>query len=215
MRTRTVGTIAAISVVALVATACTNSESATSAANGHLAANAKAKPSPAPTPPPVTIFPADGAKNADPSAGVTVTAVHGRLQAVTVTPVGGTAASSGNPSGPVTGSLNADGTSWHTQWALGVSQRYAVTATATVNGKASTTTSTFTTLTPNATFSTHIFEAGGQQYGVGMPILLQFSQPIKDKVAVEQALEIKTSTPVIGAWYWDNSQTLAFRPRDY
>jgi lipoprotein-anchoring transpeptidase ErfK/SrfK len=26
---------------------------------------------------------------------------------------------------------------------------------------------------------------------------------------------IKASKPVIGAWYWDNSETLAFRPRDY
>jgi lipoprotein-anchoring transpeptidase ErfK/SrfK len=48
-----------------------------------------------------------------------------------------------------------------------------------------------------------------------MPVILLFSQPIKDKAAVERALEIKTSKPVVGAWYWDNSATLAFRPRDY
>jgi len=45
--------------------------------------------------------------------------------------------------------------------------------------------------------------------------MLLFSQPIKNKAAVERALEIKTSKPVAGAWYWDNSETLAFRPRDY
>jgi lipoprotein-anchoring transpeptidase ErfK/SrfK len=48
-----------------------------------------------------------------------------------------------------------------------------------------------------------------------MPLLLVFSQPIRDRASVERAIDIRASKPVIGAWYWDNSQTLAFRPRDY
>ncbi|MGN6171913.1 MAG: L,D-transpeptidase, partial [Streptosporangiaceae bacterium] len=40
-------------------------------------------------------------------------------------------------------------------------------------------------------------------------------QPIKNRAAVEHSLQITTSKPVVGAWYWDNSQTLSFRPRDY
>ncbi len=48
-----------------------------------------------------------------------------------------------------------------------------------------------------------------------MPIMLTFSQPIKNRAAVERSLQIITSKPVVGAWYWDNSQTLSFRPRDY
>ena len=48
-----------------------------------------------------------------------------------------------------------------------------------------------------------------------MPILLTFSQPIKNKAAVERSLQISASNPVVGAWYWDGSQTLAFRPRGY
>jgi lipoprotein-anchoring transpeptidase ErfK/SrfK len=145
---------------------------------------------------------------------VTVTAARGTLKSVTVTPTGTLAADNGNPSGPVPGTLSP-GASWHTTWALGVSQQYTVTAVATGEGTTKTTTSTFTTLTPPATFSTNIFEGDGQTYGVGMPLILTFSQPITDKAAVERSLEIRTSKPVVGAWYWDTSESLAFRPRSY
>ena len=53
-----------------------------------------------------------------------------------------------------------------------------------------------------------------------MPIILYFSQRITDKAAVERALQITTSKPVVGAWYWDDPCNMAatcayFRPRDY
>ena len=69
-------------------------------------------------------------------------------------------------------------------------------------------TSTFRTLTPRQTFRTEIFEGYHQTYGVGMPIILTFSQPITNKAAVERSLQLTTSTPVVGAWYWDGNQTL-------
>jgi lipoprotein-anchoring transpeptidase ErfK/SrfK len=120
------------------------------------------------------------------------------------------------PSGDaVTGTLSPDGTAWHSQWALEVGQTYAVTATGTVDGQTVTKTSRFRTLTPAATFITEIFEGYKQTYGVGMPIMLVFSQPITNRAAVERSLELTTSNPVIGAWYWDDSEHLNFRPRDY
>src|ERR1700678_2713463 len=48
-----------------------------------------------------------------------------------------------------------------------------------------------------------------------MPIMLISSQPITDKAAVERSLELTTSKPVVGAWRWDSSEQLDFRPRDY
>ena len=97
-----------------------------------------------------------------------------------------------------------------------MSQSYTVTATGTApSGEKITKTSTFRTLTPAQTFSTQIFEGYKQTYGVGMPIMLTFSQPITNKAAVERSLELTTSKPVIGAWYWDGDQHLYFRPRDY
>jgi lipoprotein-anchoring transpeptidase ErfK/SrfK len=175
--------------------------------------------SPTPAGPVVAVSPGNGAKGADPAAGVTVTATRGTLTSVTVTPAvtaaGSLAADSGNPTGAVPGTLTAGDTQWHSTWALGVAQRYTVTTTATYHGITKTTTSAFTTLTPHSTFTTEIFEGGGQTYGVGMPILLTFSHAITDKAAVERALQVKTSRPVVGAWYWDTDESLAFRPRSY
>ena len=48
-----------------------------------------------------------------------------------------------------------------------------------------------------------------------MPIMLTFDQPITNKAAVERSLQLTTSKPVVGSWYWDGSQQLDFRPRDY
>jgi lipoprotein-anchoring transpeptidase ErfK/SrfK len=116
----------------------------------------------------------------------------------------------------VSGRLTDGGKTWHSTRRLDVSQSYTVTATGTDgSGDKVTTTSTFRTLTPAQTFSTMIFEGSDQTYGVGMPIMLTFSTPITNKAAVERSLELTTSKPVIGAWYWDGDEHLYFRPRDY
>jgi lipoprotein-anchoring transpeptidase ErfK/SrfK len=157
------------------------------------------------------ITPSNGAADANPSAGITVTAADGTLKSVTVHTSGDA----------VSGSLSPTGTVWHSRWALDVSQTYTVTATASLIGLGTvTSTSTFRTLTPSNTFQTEILEGYNQTYGVGMPIILYFSQTITNKAAVEQALQISTSKPVVGSWFWDDPCNMAascvyFRPRDY
>jgi lipoprotein-anchoring transpeptidase ErfK/SrfK len=215
--------VSAVAVGALVAavTACTGSTAtsiqqagasgaaatAGNAAGGHASASAKASLAG----PVVTITPGNGARGADPAKGITVAAADGTLKSVTVATAGD----------PVTGSYSADHSSWHSTWTLNVSQSYTVTATAVSNGagasSGATTTKTaaFRTLTPASTFSANIFEGDKQSYGVGMPIILTFSAPVQDKAAVERSIELQTSRPVIGSWYWDGNETLDFRPRDY
>jgi lipoprotein-anchoring transpeptidase ErfK/SrfK len=154
----------------------------------------------------VSITPGNGRTNVNPSGGVTVTAKTGTLKTVTVT--------AGSDS--VVGSLNAAGTVWHSTWALSPSARYTVRATSSnATGGTATTTSSFRTLTPAQSQQTMIFEGANQQYGVGMPIILKFATPVTNKVAVESALQVQTSKPVVGAWYWDGDQTLYFRPQTY
>jgi lipoprotein-anchoring transpeptidase ErfK/SrfK len=170
------------------------------------AGSAPASASPTASGPAITIMPGSGASGADPSQGISVTAAGGTLQHVAVATSGA----------PVAGSYSAGHTAWHSSWALAVSQSYTVTATAAAASGATTTrTSTFRTLTPAQWLSARIFEGDQQTYGVGMPIILTFSQPVTDRAAVERAIELQTSRPVTGAWYWDGSQTLDFRPRDY
>ena len=156
------------------------------------------------------ISPAPGTKNASPANGITVTAENGgKVTAVTVK-------TSDDQS--VTGSLGADKASWHSTYALPTGKSYTVTARGTDSaGAAVTATSRFTTMTPasGSTFHTEIYEGAGATYGVGMPIMLTFDHPIKDKAAVERSLRLTTSKPVVGAWYWDGSEQVDFRPRDY
>jgi lipoprotein-anchoring transpeptidase ErfK/SrfK len=204
--------IVAVVTLTLAATACSgNGVTVKPAANAKSASHGvSARASASPNGPMLTITPANGSENADPSAGITVSAARGTLRNVSVRTSGEA----------VSGALSQGGTVWRSQWALGVSQSYTVTATASWHGTMSTTTSSFRTLTPARTFSTEILEGAGQSYGVGMPIILYFSQQITDKAAVERALQVATSKPVIGAWYWDESCNMAtscayFRPRDY
>jgi lipoprotein-anchoring transpeptidase ErfK/SrfK len=170
-------------------------------------------PSPSPTSDAqITITPADGAKFARPDSGLSVAVTGGHLTDVVAKSEGGGEAEPG----PVPGSMKGHSTEWRSDWALTTSTKYTVTASAVdANGLSTTSTATFRTLTPANDFRTTIFEGFHKTYGVGMPIILTFDQPITDKAAVERSLELRTSKPVVGAWYWDGDQTLDFRPRGY
>jgi len=201
-------------VAGLLSTACQGSASATPGSSGGASPGGV---SPAASTSSagalLTITPANGSENAMPDRGITVTAAHGKITNVTVGASGGSGTAA---DGPVTGALSAAGTAWRSTWALGVSQSYTVTASGvSSSGQHVTQTSSFRTLAPARTFQTMIFEGLDKTYGVGMPIALTFSEPIVDKQAVERSLELRTSKPVVGAWYWDGSQTLDFRPRGY
>jgi len=208
--------LAVVAALALLAAGCsggghgTSAAAQTGAAASGSAGGTRTTSGAAAAAPRVTITPANGAKDADPSGGITVTAARGTLTHVAVR-------SSGEA---VPGGLSQGGTVWRSRWALDVSQAYTVTATASGRDGRVTATSTFRTLTPSQTFTTEILEGYQQTYGVGMPIILYFSQRITDKAAVERALQITTSKPVVGAWYWDDPCNMAptcvyFRPRDY
>jgi lipoprotein-anchoring transpeptidase ErfK/SrfK len=202
---RRLAPIAVICAAGILAAACQSS----SGSGGGMKGGAGTSTPPANTVQ-LSITPASGSTGANPRKGITVTASKGTIKSVTVTGDGLTG------SRAVTGTLNSAKTVWHTTWALPVDQTLTVTATGVdTSGHSATQTSTFKTLRPAQTFTTHIFEGYKAQYGVGMPIMLTFSQPIKNRAAVERSLQITTSKPVVGAWYWDNSQTLAFRPREY
>jgi lipoprotein-anchoring transpeptidase ErfK/SrfK len=169
-------------------------------------AHRPAVPSPSQTAATLSISPADGSRDVKTSAAVTVTPAHAKVTSITVTS-GGT---------PVEGDVSESGTVWHSRWALHTSSTYRVTATGrSTSGKTVSATSSFRTITPSAPMGVHIFQGYKQTYGVGMPIILTFSGPVTRKAAVEEALEVTTSKPVVGAWYWDSDQTLYFRPRAY
>ncbi len=155
----------------------------------------------------MTILPSTGSHAVRPGAGITVKAAHGQLRAVTVT------AGKGRQ---LRGVLADHGTVWKSEWPLQLSTRYTVLATAAgTNGRRVTATSSFTTLSPRRVVHVTMIETSHQRYGVGMPIALTFSHAVTNRKAVERALSVTTSKPVVGAWYWDGNTSVAFRPRSY
>ncbi len=194
------GSIAVTGAVALLAAACSSASGGTQAGGK----NGQASPTVSP-PAQVAISPADGTRDANPSKGITVAVSQGKISNVSVTT--GTAT--------VAGLLGPGAQSWQTQWPLRPSRKYNVTVTA-VNpaGKTVTATSSFRTLTPPATMSA-VTALGDQTYGVGMPIMITFSSPVTRRAAVEKAIQITSSNPVVGAWMWDGNQALDFRTQVY
>ena len=154
----------------------------------------------------VSITPANGSTNVKTGNGVSVTVTHGKIQNVSVT--SGHAHAGGTLQGQ---------TAWHTVWPLHAATRYTVTVTATgTDGKTTTATSTFKTQRPAGTFSASTI-LGNQTYGVGIPIMINYSQAVdpRFRAGIEKAINIRSSKPVVGAWYWDGGQTLDFRTRNY
>jgi len=154
----------------------------------------------------LAISPVTGTQQVAPDTPITVTATGGKVRDVTVHSAGD----------PVTGTLSPNGTTWRSSATLNVGQSYTVTATG-VNpaGRTVSMTASFTTLTPTSTVRTQIFEGDHATYGVGMPIELTFSKSVTNRAAVEQALHVTTSQPVVGAWSWLDDKHVDFRPRDY
>jgi lipoprotein-anchoring transpeptidase ErfK/SrfK len=166
-----------------------------------------------PTVPPVrvSIRPGRGRIDTRPDRGIVVRADGGTLTHVRVR-------SGGERVG---GTLNAARTVWHSRWALGVSRRYKVKVTAAgASGQRVQRRRVFRTLTPEHTFAPRTILVDHGTYGVGMPLIFYFDDPVTNRKAVERSLEIRTSRRVVGSWYWDDQcgivpLCLYFRPRHY
>ena len=73
----------------------------------------------------------------------------------------------------------------------------------------------FATEQADKTFSLSVFPAPGS-YGIGIPLVVNFSTPITDKAAVEKAMVVTSDKPFGDAsWYWVDSTKAVFRPRAY
>jgi lipoprotein-anchoring transpeptidase ErfK/SrfK len=167
-------------------------------------------------PPPIlTISPANGSQGILPGAPIVVAARNGKLQDVTVK----------TATGQVRGYLAANGT-WRSASPLATGTNYTVIATAVgKNQKRISASTTFQTFKPHRTFSATITTVGtdenissqiaARQFGVGIPITIMFSRPVTNKAAVERAIQLRTSKPVVGAWNWQDDKTVVFRPRQY
>ena len=111
---RTIAAVTATVVIGLLASACSSGSKApaVSPSQSRAQASASASAHAAALAKDLKITPATGGKNIDPSAGITVTALKGKVTNVTVS----------TPGDKVTGSLSGGGASWHSDGTLNVGQ---------------------------------------------------------------------------------------------
>ncbi|WP_431678192.1 Ig-like domain-containing protein [Kitasatospora sp. KL5] len=149
----------------------------------------------------------------DPGKPFTVTAEPGStLTDVTV---------SGPDGRLVAGSLSEDGRSWQTTGKLRAGTAYTVRIAADDGkGGRGETTSSFSTLAAQNLLTAQLGpdSSGSGVYGVGQPLTVKLSAPVKDPAArreVEQGLTVTSQPAVTGAWYWVDDSNLHFRPQEY
>ncbi|HEU5159897.1 MAG TPA: Ig-like domain-containing protein [Streptosporangiaceae bacterium] len=155
----------------------------------------------------VTILPGDGTGKARPDIPISVLVKSGKLLNVTVSGKGT----------KVMGAASADGRQWRSRWTLVPNTQYHVIATALgEDGKTQTVTSSFKTAKPKQTLAAAVTApSNGETVGVGMPIMLHFDRKVTNKAQVERSLEVRSSTPVVGAWRWYTDQDVYFRTKKY
>jgi lipoprotein-anchoring transpeptidase ErfK/SrfK len=117
---------------------------------------------------------------------------------------------------PLDGEMSADSSSWQLTQPLGSGRDYTLVATASsTDGQVSSTTSTFSTLTPKKRVKATIQPGDGWKVGVGMPVIVHFDRSVTDRDAVEEALSVTSKPSVEGAWRWQSSTEVQWRPRNY
>jgi lipoprotein-anchoring transpeptidase ErfK/SrfK len=162
---------------------------------------------PAPAAPAIKMSPSVDAVAARPDRGLVVRARNGTLTSV-VAYAGGEA---------VPGTLNASRTAWRSDWTLRPDTEYVVNAFATgPTGPPARLAGRFRTLRAPREFGIlSVTPESKETVGVGMPIMVTFTHPVQDRLAVEKSLEVRAARPVDGAWHWMNDTQAVYRTRKF
>ncbi|GAA3639961.1 L,D-transpeptidase [Microlunatus ginsengisoli] len=219
------GALATVALLALTA-ACGTAPAATTPGTNQSAGSSgdstTSGPSSSPTPEaqPVVMTPsiADGASKVKVDTLVSVKASDGTLKSVKVT-YKGTDGKGQKTSGSVDGGLSADKASWTATERLEPNATYTITSvgTAASDGTATTTKSKFKTANlslQQQTFPT-LYPLKNSKVGVGMPVVLTFDVPIKNKASIEKNLHVTTVPKQTGSWHWISSTEVRYRPAKY
>ncbi|RJO77605.1 hypothetical protein D5S18_07645 [Nocardia panacis] len=116
---------------------------------------------------------------------------------------------------PIEGRLSPDGRSWRNVEDLGYGKTYRLRADAVGMGGASTTTVSFTTISPRNQTKPFLLPGEGDVVGIGQPVAVQFDENIPDRRAVQDAITITTEPKVEGAFYWVNNREVRWRPEHF
>jgi len=206
--------IAMISVVALVIVG--GGVGAATAPNWMPAADSSKTSAPTvsatPTPPaiPVTlaITPLAGAASVNPGTPVVAQAENGTVSSAILedTATGET----------VGGELFVSGQKWISQGPLKFNTGYKLTVTTLDSAETRAVhVSTFTTVPATHEADLVMYPASGATVGVAQPLEFNFSEPVINKEAVENAIKVTSSTGQQGAFHWYSDTRVRYRAADF
>lgn len=158
----------------------------------------------------------DKAKDVKVDTVVQVAAKYGTLTEVSLTHAGTDSPKMDVPE--VSGTLSKDKTSWTAGSALDPSATYTLKmAGKNAAGEQKSETVTFNTAYLDRSKQTfvNIYPKDNQKVGVGMPAVLTFDVPVKDRAEFEKHLSVSTSPNQEGSWHWFSDTEVHFRPKAY
>ncbi len=185
------------------------------------AATPRDSPGPTTPPPPAPVVMA--ANVADKATKVTVdtlvkvTAKAGTLTAVKVA-YRYTDRDGKTAKGTLAGALSKDQASWTAAERLEPAATYAISMTGkNAAGESRTAKSSFTTHNLSLDEQTYasIYPLPDSKVGIGMPVVLTFDVPVKDKKEFQKNLQVTSSPAQPGTWNWFSDTQVRFRPAKY
>jgi lipoprotein-anchoring transpeptidase ErfK/SrfK len=158
----------------------------------------------------ITVAPGAGSAGVGPTARVTVTGQNGTLTGVRVFDADGRV---------LAGAFDATRASWKATDPVRFDSKYTVRAEGTGgDGRPVVKTSTFATDPEPKGGRLHaisVTPSDGDTVGVAQPLAVGFDRPVRNKRAVQDALEVTTTPRVEGAWYWIDDYYVDFRPQGF
>ncbi|MDF1602690.1 Ig-like domain-containing protein [Nocardioides sp. YIM 152315] len=207
-RTRLSGAVAVLLVASAGLSACNADDVPGASAVTSDDGSSSAEPTPEAAPFTISANVRRGATDVPVDTSLSVTASGGTISSV----------SASSSAGDIPGDVAADGTSWQASGLLEPGATYVVKATGqTEAGDRATRKLRFTTqdLTLDEQTYASLAPLDGETVGVGMPVIVSFDVPVKDKAAFEKHMDV-TSTPTQpGAWHWLSDNEAHWRPKKY
>src|SRR4051812_10295970 len=155
----------------------------------------------------VSIAPGAQRTGVRPDARVRVHVDEGHVRSVSVSDGSG---------GTVPGTLSADRKTWQSRGPLETDTVYdVIAAAADAKGHEVTVNSMFWTLKPAKHFAAKVAPLTGETVGVGMPIAVYFTAPVKNRASVERRFHVANTANVTGAWHWYSDTEMHYRPPQF
>ncbi|CAN7431563.1 Ig-like domain-containing protein [Pseudarthrobacter oxydans] len=151
--------------------------------------------------------PANGAKQVNPAAPVSLKVTNGTIERVTLTSTTGET---------VEGSIDPAGTGWTAAGPLKFNTDYSYTYVVKDGaGRETSTTQAFSTVSSSHEADAAIYPLDGMKVGVGQPLQVIFSEPVVNREAVEKAISITSSAGQAGAFHWHSDTMVRYRPENF